>query len=57
VLCKFPKVYEPLTSLRKHMTVTTVGPLRPWVPRVSRFSFRLADALPMDEEAPQPLTE
>jgi hypothetical protein len=49
VLSKFPDVHGPLADVRQHVTVTQAGPYRRWAPRVSRFSFRLATVIPMNE--------
>ena len=51
VLQGFPDVFEPLATLREHLTVAQTGAYRRWAPRVSRFSFRLGAVLPTDEAA------
>jgi KAP family P-loop domain len=50
VLAEFTDICEPLKPIHDDIKVTQAGPYRRWVPRVARFSFRLSDIRPKDEE-------
>jgi hypothetical protein len=54
ILGPFADVHEQLAPLRQQITVTDAAPYRHWVPRVSRFSFRLGAVIPLDAAATQP---
>lgn len=49
VLARFSEVGDRLAALRPHVTLDRAAPYRRWAPRVSRFSFRLAAVLPVNE--------
>jgi peptidoglycan hydrolase-like protein with peptidoglycan-binding domain len=50
VLACFPDVHEQLAPVRPHVRLGLAAPYRRWAPRVSRFSFRLAAVLPIDDQ-------
>jgi hypothetical protein len=43
------EVYQALKALRDTTSLNRTAPYRRWAPRVSRFSFRLAEVIPADE--------
>jgi hypothetical protein len=51
VLEQHDEVYQALKTLRSSISLNRTGPYRRWAPRVSRFSFRLAEVILADETA------
>jgi hypothetical protein len=51
VLARFEDVYAALEPVRDSISVVAIAPYRRWIPRVSRFSFRLEAVLAMDRSS------